>query len=84
MIHPIASIQARTQNWMAKHFELTVYGRRIAGILSREEATVQKLGLLMGGVTAQAEDGAEGTDSAAGTSQGANGTAGRTDTEGRA
>ena len=30
MIHPIRSVQARTQNWMAKHFEKTPYGKRLA------------------------------------------------------
>ncbi len=29
MIHPIRSVQARTQNWMAKHFELSPYGKRL-------------------------------------------------------
>ena len=30
MIHPIKSIQARTQKWMAGHFELTPNGKRLA------------------------------------------------------
>ena len=30
MIHPIASIQARSQTWMSGHFEKTIYGRRLA------------------------------------------------------
>lgn len=30
MIHPIQSIQARSQSWMAAHFEITVYGKRLA------------------------------------------------------
>lgn len=30
MIHPIRSIQAHTQNWMAEHFEKTPYGKRLA------------------------------------------------------
>lgn len=32
MIHPFASIQARSQNWMARHFKLTGHGLRIAAL----------------------------------------------------
>ena len=30
MIHPIQSIQARTQNWMTQHFEKTQYGKQLS------------------------------------------------------
>ena len=32
MFHPVKSVQARSQNWIAKHFSLTPAGRRLKGL----------------------------------------------------
>ena len=36
-----------------------LFGGKIVGVLSREEATIQKIGLLMGGISEEEENNAE-------------------------
>lgn len=54
MIHPIKSIQARTQGWMTKHFELTPYGRRLAKL--KDIHAGQRCFLIGNGPSLRAED----------------------------
>lgn len=54
MIHPIASIQARTQNWMAKHFEQTSYGHKLARMKDRYKG--RRCFLIGNGPSLRAED----------------------------
>lgn len=54
MIHPIASIRARKQNWMANHFELTSHGRKIAAMKDRYRG--RRCFLIGNGPSLRAED----------------------------
>ena len=54
MIHPIRSVQARCQTWMAGHFEKTVYGRRLAGY--RDIHKGQQCFIVANGPSLRAED----------------------------
>lgn len=54
MIHPIASVQARTQNWMAKHFEQTSYGHKLARMKDRYKG--RRCFLIGNGPSLRAED----------------------------